>query len=125
MNVVRLLPVFLSALLIAAHFLRGGSLIFVCSSLAFPLLLLFPERWAARIVQLCLILASLVWVLVLYTLVQQRIAVGLPWIRLAAIIGAVAIFTGSSAAVFFWKPLKVRYKLDKSITQEPPYQIGE
>ena len=113
MNVVRLLPVFLNALLIAAHFLRVGSLNIVWISLIFPLLLLFPERWAARIVQFGLIIASLIWVSVLFTLVQQRIAVGLPSIRLATIIGTVAIFTGSSACVFFWKPLKVRYKLDK------------
>ena len=113
MNFIRLVPVFLSAVLIAAHFLRGGSWLLVWASLAFPLFLIFPERWAARVVQLCLILASLVWVFTLPTLVQQRIIMGEPWLRLVIIIGTVALFTGLSAGVFFLKPLKVRYKLDK------------
>ena len=88
------------------------------SSLMFPLLLLYPERWTARIVQVCLVLAALVWVYTLATLVQQRIGFGESWIRLAAIIGTVAIFTGLSACVFYLKPLKARYKLDQSETQE-------
>jgi hypothetical protein len=114
MNVVRLLPVFLSSLLIAAHFLHAGSLGLVWCSLFFPFLLFSAERWAARIVQACLIAASLVWFSTLYTLVQQRMDAGQPWMRLSLIIGAVALFTGLSACVFWWKPLAVRYKLDSS-----------
>ncbi len=114
MNFVRLLPVYLSALLIAAHFLRLGSLTLALSCLAFPFLLLYPERWAARTVQVGLLLAALVWIFVLSKLIQHRLVTGMPWIRLTLIIGAVAMFTGSSASVFFWKPLKARYHLDKT-----------
>ena len=62
MNALRLLPVFVSALLIAAHFLRLESFILVGVSLAVPLLLCIPKRLTAHIVQFCLILASLEWV---------------------------------------------------------------
>ena len=114
MNVVRLLPVFLSSLLIAAHFLHAGSLGLVWLCLFFPVVLFSSERWAACIVQICLVAASLVWLSTLYNLVQQRMDAGQPWMRLSLIIGAVAVFTGVSACVFLWKPLAARYKLDSS-----------
>ena len=118
MNAIRLLPVFLSALLIAAHCLRMGSLVLVVCSLAFPILLLFPERWSARIVQLFLIIASLEWFRTLFVIASQRMDASMPWKRLVVILGSVAVLTVASACVFFMKPLKARYKLDKGLDQE-------
>ena len=118
MNAIRLLPVFLSALLIAAHCLRMGSLILVVCSLAFPILLLFPKRWSARVVQLCLIIASVEWFRTLFVIASQRMEASMPWKRLVVILGSVAVLTGASACVFFMKPLKERYKLNKTPHQE-------
>ena len=115
MNALRLLPVFMSALLMAAHFLRLESFILAGVSLAVPLLLFIPKRRAAQAVQFCLILASLEWCRTLYNLAQQRIATGMPWLRLAVILGAVALFTGISACVFYMQPLKLRYKPGKNL----------
>ena len=111
MNVIRLLPVFFSSLLMAAHCLRSGSSILVGCSLAFPFLLLFPKKWAARTVQICLLLAMLEWLRTLFIIANQRIEMGTSWARLAVILGSVAILTGASACVFFMKPLRDRYKL--------------
>jgi hypothetical protein len=111
MNVVRLLPVFLSSLLLVAHCLRSGSSILVGCSLAFPILLLFPKKWAARTVQIYLLIGMLEWFRTLFIIANQRIEMGLSWTRLAIILGSVAILTGASACVFFMKPLKNRYQL--------------
>ena len=114
MNIIRLLPVFLSSLLMAAHCLRSGSSVLVVCSLAFPFLLLFPKKWAARTVQICLLIGMLEWFRTLFIIVNQRIEMGLSWTRLAIILGSVAILTGASACVFLMKPLKNRYKLGNS-----------
>jgi hypothetical protein len=102
-------------LLIAAHFLRSGFFILAGVSLAVPLLLFMPKRLPAHIVQFCLIATSLEWCRTLYAIAQQRLASGMPWARLAVILGAVAVFTGVSACVFYMQPLKLRYKLGKNV----------
>lgn len=112
MNAVRLFPVILSSLLIAAHFLRTDSMLLVLGCFAVPLLLVFPERWAARAVQAFLICSALVWVREVSSLVQQRMADGQAWMRLATILSVVAIVTAASAFVFLSPALKDRYKLN-------------
>jgi hypothetical protein len=109
MNVVRLLPVFVSALLLAAHFSRNDLPLLIPLSLAFPLLLLIRRPWAARAVQALLVLGALEWVRRLVQLALQRQADGESWARLAAILGAVAVFTAASALVFRLPALRERY----------------
>ena len=111
MNIIRLLPVFLSAFLLAAHFLRPGIYPLVAASLAFPFVLLFRSRWAARLVQTLLVLGALEWVRALLMYVSIRQSSGKPWMRLAIILVSVAAFTAASCLVFRLDPLKERYKL--------------
>ena len=111
MNVIRLFPVFLSSLLLAAHCLRFGSSFLVGCSLALPFLLLFPKKWAARTVQICLLIGMLEWLRTLFVIANQRMDRGMPWARLAVILGGVALLTGASACVFLMKPLRERYEL--------------
>jgi hypothetical protein len=110
---LRVSPVLISLLLIAAHFLRSGFFMLAGVSLAVPLLLFIPKRLPARIVQFCLIAASLEWCRTLFAIAQQRMAAGMPWTRLAGILAGVAVFTGISACVLYMQPLKLRYKLGK------------
>ncbi len=119
MNILRLLPVFLSALLLGAHFLRMELILPVVLALLFPALLLFRRAWAARLVQIILVLGSLEWVRTLIVLASLRRAYGMPWTRLAIIIGLVAVFTGSSALLFsYCRSLRKRYGLDDSLDLE-------
>ncbi len=111
MNVLKLLPVILSCLLLAAHFMRAGLFPLVVLSLAFPALLLFRRPWAARLVQIILVLGALEWIRILMVLVDERRTAGQSWTRLAIILGLVAVFTGGSALVFCWDSLKKRYML--------------
>jgi hypothetical protein len=108
---VRLLPVLLSGLVLAAHFLRGGHLGVVMICLAALTILLIRESWAARLMQLLLLLGSLEWVRTMMILVSQRRSLGEPWIRMAVILGAVALFTAASALVFQGARLRERYSL--------------
>lgn len=97
MSVLRRIPALLALLLLGAHFLRFGrlALVALCLLLLGPLFV--PRRWAQRLVSAALALGSLVWLWTLGEDVQQRLAFGMPWLRLAAILGAVALFTAWAA----------------------------
>ncbi len=100
MHWLLLIPVLLSHLLLAAHFLRAGHELLVLACLALPLLLMARRPWAARLVQLALALGALEWARTLFVLVRQRVALQEPWTRMALVLGAVALLTLGSAAVF-------------------------
>ena len=110
----QLIPMIISALLIAAHFLRVNNLILVIVSLLLPLGLLVRHPLPARIVQGALVLATIEWLRTIFVFVSLRSKIGLPWTRLTIILGAVACFTFASALVFFSKALKERYGLAKN-----------
>lgn len=109
MNAIRLIPVILSFLLLAAHFYRAGypSLTVVCIGILF--LLFFRKPLIPRLFQGLLILASLEWLRALYFLAAMRIAWDQPWTRLAVILGAVALFTLLSGLVFKNARLRAYY----------------
>ena len=109
MTAVALIPIFLSALLLAAHFFRAGRYELVAASLLFPFLLLIRRRWAARAVQVVLVLGAAEWVRTLFVFTAERRALGEPSLRLVAILGGVALFTLLSASALFLPRLRRRY----------------
>ena len=109
MNFLRLTPAILSLLILGAHFLRGGQTLIVGLCLALILLLLIRSKWIPRIMQLVLLLGSIEWLWTLYTISAIRMAHGQPWLRMAIILGCVALFTGASALVFRNRQLKKYY----------------
>ena len=109
MNVIRLLPVFISFLLLAAHFLRAGQTL-VMSILICLLLLLFVKKyWVPWVIQLILLAGAIEWVYTLVSVAQMRIEFGMPWTRMAIILVAVALFTLLSGLVFKGRALRLRY----------------
>ncbi|MEW6601783.1 MAG: hypothetical protein AB1499_12500 [Nitrospirota bacterium] len=112
MNFIKLLPVFFSLLLMTAHFYRGGSLPLTVTVLTGLLLLIVPRRWVARMIQAMLAIGGIEWIVTMYRLVSIREAAGMPWIRLAVILGAVSMITFGSIFIFRLKSLRIRYKLD-------------
>jgi NAD-dependent dihydropyrimidine dehydrogenase PreA subunit len=81
----------LCALTSAAHFLRFGTLWD-----ALPALIFIPAAWAPRLLpRPLLVLAAAggvaLWAFQTQSLVAWRMSFGLPWIRLAAILGAVSL----------------------------------
>ncbi len=113
-TLLQLLPVLFSALLIAAHFLRSGNLPLVFLSLAIPMVLLMRHKLAVRLVQTALFLAALEWVRTATMLAMLRSDLGLPWIRMAVILGSLAAFTVGSVFVFLSKTLRARYNLSRT-----------
>lgn len=109
MNFLRLLPVILSLLLLAAHFYRAGILPVAGLCLALPALLFFRQRWVPWVMQGALVLGALEWLLSLYRFASLRIALEQPWTRLAIILGSVALFTALSSLVFRNRAVKQRY----------------
>ncbi len=115
MNFLRLLPVFLSFMLIAAHFYRSGPSIVAVFCILAPVVLCFSRPWSVRVIQFLLVLATIEWVRTLLHLVQLRQEDGLPWVRLAVIIGGVALFTACSALLLQLKSIQRRYNcIDES-----------
>jgi hypothetical protein len=96
---LRRLPAALSLLMLGALGLRMG----LPMALDLPLvaLLLAALAWrrprARRGLAGLLALGALAWLGVAWMRVQERLALGLPWHRLAAILLAVALFTAASA----------------------------
>ena len=88
-----LLPAILSALLLAAHFLRAGQPILMIVCLALPLLFLVRRSWVPVVVQLALLAGALEWIRTLMLFAAERHALEQPATRLALILGGVAAFT--------------------------------
>jgi len=109
MNFLRLLPVVISFLLMAAHFLRDGRTVTAYVLLCLPLLLILRKAWVPRLMQLILLLGALEWVRTLYFIAQLRIGLGIPWTRMAIILGLVALFTALSCLVFRSEALRNRF----------------
>lgn len=110
MLALRLAPVILSYLLLAAHFFRSGNLLLVAVCLFLSLALTVPRRWAARLVQAGLLLGAAEWIRTLIAIASRREAVGEPWVRMAVILGAVAGLTLLSILVFRGRPVRERYR---------------
>jgi hypothetical protein len=110
MIIFNMFPVIISCMLIGAHFLRAGSFGLLLVSVAIPFLLFVRRRWAARFVQIFLVIAAIEWLRTLFGFIDVYESIGQSWTRMAIILGSVAAFTFSSAFVFFGKRVKERYQ---------------
>ena len=110
MNVLRLSPVVISFLLLAAHLYRAGQAMLGGLCIVILLLLFLRQAWIPRLFQVLLVLGSLEWLRALYFFVAMRIAFDQPWTRLVVILGTVALFTALSGLVFKGKALRQRYR---------------
>jgi len=111
MNILRLLPVIFSFALLAAHFSRADMIPLVIVSIAVLSLLFVKRAWAARTLQLLLLLGGFEWIRAMLGYIEIRKSIEDDWSRLAIILIIVALFTALSGLVFQGKSLKKRYKL--------------
>ncbi|MDF1561427.1 MAG: hypothetical protein P1V51_00185 [Deltaproteobacteria bacterium] len=105
-TVLRLLPAFLCCLLMGAHFLRLGMLWAVIACCVFPFVLFLRHpavRWA---VVAALTLGFVSWILTTLQLVMVRMQTEAPFVRLAIILGAVALFHLVAAALLFGERMR-------------------
>ncbi len=120
MIVLQLVPVFLSLVVLGAHFLRSGNLLMVALVFGLMALLFVARPWAARIVQAALLIGAAEWIRTLYLIVMWRLHAGEPVVRLMLILASVALLTALSALVFRSARLRRRYALG-----EQPIREGE
>lgn len=111
MKFLLLFPSFLASLIMAAHLFRFGWHIAAFALLIVPLALLIRQRWIPWIFQLLLVLAAGEWLHITYVLAQQRMYFQQPWLRMALILGAVALFNLIAAALFWTRALRAHYGL--------------
>jgi hypothetical protein len=113
MKFVRIFSIVLSALLLGAHFRWHGLDVLSIPAAVFPLLLFIKRPWTARAVQVFLFLGGIEWARTAFVIASRRIDAGEPWVRMAIILGAVAVFTAVSALPFSRnKPLREQYGLE-------------
>ena len=118
MNFLRLLPVFISFLLLAAHFFRAGQTVLAVIPLVLFIPLILRERWVPWLIQLVLVLGAVEWLRTLVSVAQIRMEYDMPWIRMAVILGAVALFTAFSSLVFRSNGLRKRYSIERASDQQ-------
>ncbi|MCU0663688.1 MAG: 4Fe-4S binding protein [Myxococcota bacterium] len=113
----RLIPAVLSMLLLSAHFLRQGELGLVATSLASLGLLLCRQRFVAHVFLVALPALSLLWVGEAAEIATVRMTLGQPWLRMAIILGAVAVLTALSGIAFLSTRLRERYSQSAASAQ--------
>ncbi len=69
-------------------------------------MLAFRHIWVHRVIQAALVLGAIEWLHTLYRIIQVRTEYGIPWTRLAIILGSVALFTALSALMFRFRSLR-------------------
>lgn len=114
MSGLLLVPVLLSFLVLAAHFLRAGLLPLTLIFILVPGVLLLKKRWVPPLLQVLLVLGGFEWVRTVTALVIVRREAGEPWTRMAIILGSVALITVLSSLVFRAKTLQRRYNPEPS-----------
>jgi hypothetical protein len=99
MSFLRILPAQFSLLLLAALFMRLGFPLIMIAPMTLMLLLALLVPWAQvrALMTVPIALNAVLWTFVAYGRVQERIAEGQPWMRLAAILFGVAAFTAWAA----------------------------
>ena len=102
----------LAFVLLATHFLRAANWVAVALCAAMIGVLFVRRRWAARASQAALLLGAVEWLRLAFTLAVARRAMGEPFLRLAFILGAVAVFTALCALVFRNSRIRARFGLD-------------
>jgi len=109
MIILRLLPIILADVLLAAHFLRFGGIIPAGLILLLLLTLFIRRWWIVRLWQVFLFAATLVWIQTSFKLVGARLAMGAPATRLTIIMAGVVLF---NVFALFWlenKKIKAHY----------------
>ena len=101
----------LALLLLAAHLLHAGLPLPAVLALLLVGLLAVRRPWAARVLQVVLLLAAVEWILTTVALAQMRLQHGQPYLRLALILGAVTAFTRSRPAGFQHPALRAWFGL--------------
>lgn len=105
------MPIVLSFFILGAHFLRYGDTLWVFGVAILILLLFVRQPWAARLLQVALVLGTFEWLYTLHWMTELRTSTGDPYMRMVMILGSVAAVTFISALLFQLPTMKRIYRL--------------
>jgi len=105
----RITLVSLSFLMLAAHFSRIDNSYLMILSLLIPFLFFFKKRSTLILIQVFCYLGSAAWLYAMFGYIQQRIALGTDWGKLAVIISVIAIFTAVTGVLLNADVMKKKY----------------
>jgi len=101
----------LALLLLAAHLVHAGLMPLAALAILLVGLLAVPRPWALRTLQVVLAVAVIEWTLTTVGLARLRLHHDEPYIRLAAILGSVTLFTALAALAFQHPVLRAYFRL--------------
>jgi len=96
---LRSIPAALALLLLAAHFYRASAIVPAAFCVAALALVFFRRHAVVLALRLGLAAGSVVWIVTAWRIFRTRMNAGEPYIRMLAILGAVALFTAIAAWV--------------------------
>ena len=100
----------LAALLLGAHFLRAGNIMFTLLCVAVPFAF-FYRRWHSLVLlQVLAYGAAAIWLYTAWQLVQARQSLGQNWALAAAILGAVALYSLLAGLLLNSRVMRERYR---------------
>ncbi len=97
MRTIRMVPAVLAALLLGAHFFRAGNGAMVVLAGILAIAALVEERRVRLGVRVALAAGAIDWVWTAWSIARERAALGQGYVRMLAILGAVAAFTALAA----------------------------
>ena len=100
MTVLSFIPIVLSLLLLAAHFLRYGEKLAVAGALVLLGLLFVRKPWVARTVQVALLAATAEWLRTMLQIAMERMHAGVPYRRMVVILSIVALMALAGTLIF-------------------------
>ena len=95
----------------AAHLSRANMIVLMVICLLFPFILFWKSKISASIIQIVLVLFGLEWIRTLIYYARIRIENGEDWLRLALILGTVAILNFVTILIYRSTYMIERYDL--------------
>jgi len=111
---LRLFPLYISILLLCAHYFRSGDYSLIAFWAAVPFLLILKRKWATRAVQLLIVGGAAIWIETIVSIFITRQMAGMPWLRMTVILGIVVLFTIGSALAFEMRRFRQRFLSEHS-----------
>jgi hypothetical protein len=105
----RIVLYWVAALLLGAHFLRAGNLVFALICIAVPLAFLYRRRHSLVLLQALAYGTAATWLYTAWQLVQTRQSLGQNWALAAVILGVVALYNLLAGLLLNSRVMRERY----------------
>jgi len=105
----RIIAISLAALVLGAHFLRDGNILLTVVFALSPLLLLIKQRWVLWVLQAIAYVGAVLWLQTAIQILNQRLLLGEPWLRMVIILGVVAAFSVFAGVLMNGKVMQDKY----------------